>query len=146
MPTSCRGLSFFRVVLDSKVQPTTRKNPPGVSRPEVPNQHLNTYGSTCEIDHHLCLSKLLLLGNSAWVKAAAKKYNVLLLDQRGTGLSTAITVQALSQFKTPQEQADYFMQFRADSIVRDSELIRQTLLGKATVIFVMCFPLLKVIP
>ncbi|KAF9276095.1 hypothetical protein BGZ68_010265 [Mortierella alpina] len=67
--------------------------------------------------------------NSAWVKAAAKKYNVLLLDQRGTGLSTAITVQALSQFKTPQEQADYFMQFRADSIVRDSELIRQTLLA-----------------
>ncbi|KAG9321762.1 hypothetical protein KVV02_005681 [Mortierella alpina] len=67
--------------------------------------------------------------NSAWVKVAAKKYNVLLLDQRGTGLSTAITVQALSQFKTPQEQADYFMQFRADSIVRDSELIRQTLLA-----------------
>ncbi|KAI1321614.1 hypothetical protein EDD11_003094 [Mortierella claussenii] len=70
--------------------------------------------------------------NSGWVKMAAKKYNVLLLDQRGTGLSTAITVQSLSQFKTPQEQADYFMQFRADSIVRDSELIRETLLANAT--------------
>ena len=54
---------------------------------------------------------------------------MLLLDQRGTGLSTPMTVQLLSQFKTPQEQADYFMQFRADSIVRDSELIRGTLLG-----------------
>ncbi|KAF9437687.1 hypothetical protein BGZ76_011599 [Entomortierella beljakovae] len=71
--------------------------------------------------------------NSGWVKMASKKYNVLLLDQRGTGLSTAITVQSLSQFKTPQEQADYFMQFRADSIVRDSELIRETLLGNGMV-------------
>ncbi|KAG0349309.1 hypothetical protein BGZ54_004397 [Gamsiella multidivaricata] len=68
--------------------------------------------------------------NTGWVKTAAKKYNVLLLDQRGTGLSTAMTVQALSQFKTPQEQAEYFMHFRADSIVRDSELIRETLLAK----------------
>lgn len=68
-----------------------------------------------------------------WVKNAAKKFNVLLLDQRGTGLSTAMTVQVLSQFKTPQEQAEYFMQFRADSIVRDSELIRETLLGNSTI-------------
>lgn len=65
------------------------------------------------------------------MKNAAKKFNVLLLDQRGTGLSTAMTVQVLSQFKTPQEQAEYFMQFRADSIVRDSELIRETLLGNS---------------
>lgn len=64
---------------------------------------------------------------------AASKYNVLLLDQRGTGLSTPMTVQLLSQFKTAQEQADYFMQFRADSIVCDSELIRETLLGKRSV-------------
>ncbi|KAG0253151.1 hypothetical protein BG011_006520 [Mortierella polycephala] len=70
--------------------------------------------------------------NSGWVKTAAKKYNVLLLDQRGTGLSTAMTVQSLSQFKTAQEQAEYFMQFRADSIVRDSELIRETLLANCT--------------
>ncbi|KAG9072594.1 hypothetical protein KI688_000365 [Linnemannia hyalina] len=69
---------------------------------------------------------------TGWVKNAAKKFNVLLLDQRGTGLSTAMTVQVLSQFKTPQEQAEYFMQFRADSIVRDSELIRETLLANST--------------
>ncbi|KAF9364895.1 hypothetical protein BGX34_012136 [Mortierella sp. NVP85] len=67
--------------------------------------------------------------NTGWVKMAASTYNVLLLDQRGTGLSTPMTVQLLSQFKTAQEQADYFMQFRADSIVRDSELIRETLLA-----------------
>lgn len=67
---------------------------------------------------------------SGWVKSSSKKYNVLLLDQRGTGLSTAMTVQSISHLKTSQEQAEYFMQFRADSIVRDSELIRETLLGK----------------
>ncbi|KAG0353362.1 hypothetical protein BG005_007351 [Podila minutissima] len=70
--------------------------------------------------------------NSGWVKSASKKYNVLLLDQRGTGLSTAMTVQSISHLKTPQEQAEYFMQFRADSIVRDSELIRETLLANCT--------------
>ncbi|KAF9901520.1 hypothetical protein EC991_006057 [Linnemannia zychae] len=69
---------------------------------------------------------------TGWVKNAAKKFNVLLLDQRGTGNSTPMTVQVLSQFKTPQEQAEYFMQFRADSIVRDSELIRETLLANNT--------------
>ncbi|KAF9200547.1 hypothetical protein BGZ49_009201 [Haplosporangium sp. Z 27] len=77
-------------------------------------------------NHVVMLIELLCSG---WVKMAAKKYNVLLLDQRGTGLSTALTVQSVSQYKTPQEQAEYFMQFRADSIVRDSELIRETLLA-----------------
>ncbi|KAF9935067.1 hypothetical protein BGZ65_003512, partial [Modicella reniformis] len=67
--------------------------------------------------------------NTGWVKMAASKYNVLLLDQRGTGLSTPTTVQMVSQFKTAQEQADYFMLFRADAIVWDSELIRETLLA-----------------
>ncbi|KAG0224932.1 hypothetical protein BGW41_004868 [Actinomortierella wolfii] len=66
--------------------------------------------------------------NTGWVKSAAKSFNVLLLDQRGTGLSTPLTVQTLSHCKTPQEQADHFMQFRADSIVRDCELIREALL------------------
>ncbi|KAG0268797.1 hypothetical protein DFQ27_005732 [Actinomortierella ambigua] len=69
--------------------------------------------------------------NTGWVKSAAKSFNVLLLDQRGTGLSTPLTVQTLAHCKTPQEQADHFMQFRADSIVRDCELIREALLANA---------------
>ncbi|KAF9912021.1 hypothetical protein BX616_010439 [Lobosporangium transversale] len=93
---------------------------PGFQAPDY-----NTYGS---IDDNAPFS--------AWVKMAAKKYNVLLLDQRGTGLSTPMTVQRLSQFKTPQEQADYFMYFRADSIVRDSELIRETLLASVTAAYI----------
>jgi pimeloyl-ACP methyl ester carboxylesterase len=70
------------------------------------------------------------LDNSGWLKRALQDYRVLLLDQRGTGLSTPVTAQTLARFSTPQEQADYLKQFRADNIVRDAELIRKTLLGE----------------
>lgn len=46
-----------------------------------------------------------------------KGYQVLYLDQRGTGLSTPISPATLSRCgKTPQEQADYIKLFRADNI------------------------------
>jgi pimeloyl-ACP methyl ester carboxylesterase len=47
-----------------------------------------------------------------------------MLDQRGTGRSTPVgTLPGL----TPQQQAEYLTHFRADSIVRDAELLRQRL-------------------
>ena len=49
---------------------------------------------------------------------------MLMLDQRGTGRSTP--VGALPGL-TPAEQAEYLTHFRADSIVRDAELIRAEL-------------------
>jgi pimeloyl-ACP methyl ester carboxylesterase len=67
---------------------------------------------------------------SGWVKRATAEYRVLLLDQRGTGLSTPVNHQTLACFRTPQEQARYLMHFRADSIVRDAEWIRRELLGE----------------
>lgn len=66
--------------------------------------------------------------NSGWIKFALNKYNVLLLDQRGTGLSTPATFQTLHS-KSPEEQADYLQFFRADNIVRDAEFIRNQLNG-----------------
>jgi pimeloyl-ACP methyl ester carboxylesterase len=60
-----------------------------------------------------------------WLKRAAKDYRVLLLDQRGTGRSTPVGTIPVGS--TAQEQADYLTHFRADSIVRDAELIRQEL-------------------
>ncbi|MFK4082905.1 alpha/beta fold hydrolase [Kribbella sp. NPDC020789] len=58
-----------------------------------------------------------------WIGRAVQDFRVLLLDQRGTGRSTAITRRtALS--KEPAELAAYLRHFRADSIVRDAELIR----------------------
>ncbi|KAK1217229.1 hypothetical protein PQX77_020119 [Marasmius sp. AFHP31] len=57
-------------------------------------------------------------------------YQTLWLDQRGTGLSTPFSFETLpSRIKTDQQIADYLKFFRADSIVKDCEVIRNALLG-----------------
>ena len=66
-----------------------------------------------------------------WWTRATRDYRVLLLDQRGTGRSTPVNYQTLACQPTPQAQADYLKHFRADSIVRDAELIRLQLAGKS---------------
>lgn len=66
-----------------------------------------------------------------WLGRALQDYRVLLLDQRGTGLSTPITAQTLAGLGNAQAQADYLMHFRADNIVRDAEAIRQQLVGQS---------------
>jgi pimeloyl-ACP methyl ester carboxylesterase len=62
---------------------------------------------------------------TGWMKRALLDYRVLLLDQRGTGRSTP--VGSTIPGATAQEQATYLTRFRADSIVRDAELIRAEL-------------------
>ncbi|MFF0414963.1 alpha/beta fold hydrolase [Kitasatospora sp. NPDC004745] len=69
------------------------------------------------------------LGRDAWLDRALDDYRVLLLDQRGTGRSTPANRQTLARRGGPRAQADYLAHFRADSIVRDAELIRHRLLG-----------------
>jgi pimeloyl-ACP methyl ester carboxylesterase len=69
------------------------------------------------------------LGPDGWLERALASYRVLLLDQRGTGRSTPATRQSLARLGTPQAQARYLAHFRADSIVRDAELIRGQLAG-----------------
>ena len=71
-----------------------------------------------------------LTGNSSWHKKALKKYRLLLLDQRGTGLSSPINTQTLAKFGTGEDQADYLGHFRVDNIVNDAEAIRKALLGE----------------
>jgi pimeloyl-ACP methyl ester carboxylesterase len=61
---------------------------------------------------------------AGWVKRALKDYRLLLLDQRGTGRSTPV---GDIPGETPEAQAEYLTHFRADSIVRDAELIRKEL-------------------
>ena len=62
--------------------------------------------------------------NPPWLPRALEDYRVLLLDQRGTGRSTPVgTLPGM----TPHEQYAYLLNFRADSIVRDAEAIRQEL-------------------
>jgi len=67
---------------------------------------------------------------TGWLKRALEEYRVLLLDQRGTGLSTPLNHQTLARFESPQAQADYLKHFRTDAIVRDAEWIRRELLGE----------------
>ncbi|MAA79204.1 MAG: alpha/beta hydrolase [Deltaproteobacteria bacterium] len=70
------------------------------------------------------------LTRSGWIKTALKNHRVLLLDQRGTGNSTPLCVQTIANISTVQEQAKYMQHFRADSIVKDAELIRKELIGE----------------
>ncbi|KAL6234709.1 hypothetical protein BDW75DRAFT_240825 [Aspergillus navahoensis] len=63
-----------------------------------------------------------------WVGTALDKgYQVLFLDQRGTGLSSTITAGTLALQGNAFKQAEYLKQFRADSIVKDCEAIRRCL-------------------
>ncbi|CAG8949644.1 hypothetical protein HYFRA_00007878 [Hymenoscyphus fraxineus] len=60
-------------------------------------------------------------------KVLDRGYQLLFLDQRGTGLSSPITAATLALQGDPRRQADYCKLFRADSIVKDCEAIRKTL-------------------
>ncbi|MUU73727.1 alpha/beta fold hydrolase [Pseudarthrobacter sp. GA104] len=62
-----------------------------------------------------------------WSKAAAKDFRILMLDQRGTGLSTPADRNTLPLRGSAADQAAYLEHFRADSIVADAELIRDAL-------------------
>ena len=61
---------------------------------------------------------------TGWLDAALKRYRVLLLDQRGTGLSTPVGPSLIARLGGPAATADYVSHLRADSIVRDAELLR----------------------
>jgi pimeloyl-ACP methyl ester carboxylesterase len=62
---------------------------------------------------------------TGWMKRALADYRLLLLDQRGTGRSTPVGPDLPGE--TAAAQASYLSHFRADSIVRDAELIRHEL-------------------
>ena len=68
-------------------------------------------------------------GRESWLNRALEDYRVLLLDQRGTGRSTPASRHTLARLGSSRAQAEYLACFRADSIVRDAELIRRRLLG-----------------
>ncbi|KAE8354665.1 Alpha/Beta hydrolase protein [Aspergillus coremiiformis] len=65
---------------------------------------------------------------NGWIGTALDKgYQVLFLDQRGTGLSSTITARTLALKGSAIKQAEYLKNFRADNIVRDCEAIRRCL-------------------
>jgi hypothetical protein len=74
--------------------------------------------------------RLPATATSGWIKVFIETgYQVLLLDQRGTGLSTPVSALSLEKLygADDQKKADYLKQFRADNICRDVEYIREQL-------------------
>lgn len=68
--------------------------------------------------------------NPAWLPRALEDYQVVMLDQRGTGRSTPVGVGALRTLgvlDAPEAAAEYLTHFRADEIVNDCELVREAL-------------------
>ncbi|MDT3766839.1 alpha/beta fold hydrolase [Gleimia hominis] len=65
-------------------------------------------------------------GNPAtgWMAHALKNHRVILMDERGTGLSTRLDHLTLSAFDTVDDQVEYVKHFRADQIVWDAEFLR----------------------
>ncbi|MHA7275744.1 alpha/beta fold hydrolase [Arthrobacter sp. Hz1] len=82
-------------------------------------------------------SRVTQLGG--WMKAAARHFRILMLDQRGTGLSTPADASTLPLRGGADAQADYLTHFRADSIVADAELIRRQLVGAPWTVFGQSF-------
>ncbi|KAL1633895.1 hypothetical protein SLS58_010884 [Diplodia intermedia] len=63
-----------------------------------------------------------------WTQQALDRgYQVLMLDQRGTGLSSPVSASTLGLRGDEDTQAAYLKSFRADSIVRDAEAVRLAL-------------------
>ncbi|GFZ99301.1 alpha/beta fold hydrolase [Nesterenkonia alkaliphila] len=62
-----------------------------------------------------------------WMAELAKDFRIIMLDQRGTGLSSRLDRHSLSIRGNAQQQAAYLRHFRADSIVRDAEALREQL-------------------
>lgn len=66
---------------------------------------------------------------SAWQDCALDSFNVVLMDQRGTGLSTPFEPSVVSVMGDESVVA-YLGHLRADNIVRDAEHFRSQFLGK----------------
>ncbi|GAA2404639.1 alpha/beta fold hydrolase [Streptomyces glaucosporus] len=63
----------------------------------------------------------------AWLRAALRDHRVVLMDQRGTGRSTPADRRTLAVHPDAGAAAAHLAHFRADSIVRDAELLRRHL-------------------
>ena len=67
-------------------------------------------------------------GSPSWMVEALKTHRVILIDQRGTGRSSRIDANLISQLSA-EDGRDYLLKFRADSIVADCEHLRKTVYG-----------------
>ena len=66
-------------------------------------------------------------GSPAWLARALRDFRVLMLDQRGTGLSTPYGAPGTDPVADPKADAERLTHFRADAIVQDAESFREHL-------------------
>ena len=64
-----------------------------------------------------------------WMATATRTHRVILLDQRGTGRSSAVTAATIGDHGDAASAADYLLCFRADAIVADAEVLRRAVFG-----------------
>ena len=69
------------------------------------------------------------VSRAGWLGRLLQEYRVVLLDQRGSGRSSPVSARRLRDIGSAPAVAEHLTHFRADSIVRDAELIRRELLG-----------------
>ena len=62
-----------------------------------------------------------------WLARALRDFRVLMLDQRGTGLSTPYGAPGTDPVADPEADAERLTHFRADAIVQDAECFREHL-------------------
>jgi len=67
-------------------------------------------------------------GGPSWLAQALKTHRVILPDQRGTGRSTPVDTAMIGELDG-EAGGDYLACFRADSIIKDLEHFRKTVLG-----------------
>jgi pimeloyl-ACP methyl ester carboxylesterase len=70
-----------------------------------------------------------LPGTPPWLARALQEYQVVMLDQRGTGRSTPVSSPSTGPLAglDSRGQADYLTHLRADEIVNDAEAVREAL-------------------
>lgn len=66
---------------------------------------------------------------TGWIDRALADYRVILMDQRGTGLSSPADALTVTARGDAAAQAAYLAHFRADAIVGDAERLREELVG-----------------
>ena len=71
-----------------------------------------------------------LPGTPPWLPRVLADYQLVLLDQRGTGRSTPISSPASVPGQDAAAKARYLTHLRADEIVNDCELVREALEAK----------------
>ncbi len=67
-----------------------------------------------------------------WIHEMAKRYRIVLLDQRGTGRSSPVGPETAKDFSSAKALAHYLSHFRADQIVQDCEFLREQTFGTDT--------------